>query len=178
MYEIEAKVPLTKGDFQRLKKEIPKMAKRKGSVINKDTYYANPKTFYLRIRKKNGKGLLNLKSKKMEQGIEINQEIELPLISASKFHRFLKKIDIPINLKKVKITELFELRTLQIELNKIEDLGYFLEIENIVHSESGIPKAKKALIETFKMLGFSPKDFEKKYYLELLAEKAKRHPKS
>ncbi|MFC1729808.1 class IV adenylate cyclase [candidate division KSB1 bacterium] len=173
MYEIEAKVPLSKADFQRLKKEVPKITKHKIKVSILDRYYGNPKTFFLRIREKNGKGLLNLKSKEREQGIELNQEIELPLTSAKKFDALLKKFNLPLYTTKRKEGEVFSFKNFQIELHKVEGLGHFLEIETIIKSKSGIPKAKKALRDIFHKLGFSPKDFEKKYYLELLEETRK-----
>lgn len=175
MYEIEAKVPLKKADVQRLRKELPKIAKLTIRVNKKDRYYGDSKSllFYLRIREKNGKPFLNLKSKSVEKGIEVNQEIKLPLVSASKFHALLKKIGITLTAKKEKIGEIYKKGGLQIELNFIKGLGYFLEIETIIQKKSDIPRAKKALRKQFAQLGFSPKDFEKKYYLELLAEKRK-----
>ena len=172
MYEIEAKVRLKRSDVKRLKGELPKIATKKGNVIKKDFYFfAHPKKeFFLRIREKNGKPFLNMKSKKVGQGIEMNQEIKLPLTSSSKFHNLLKKIGIPLTAKKEKIGEIFKKGDMQIELNFVKGLGYFLEIETIVKSKSEIPKAKKALRDLFKKLGFKPNDFEKKYYLELLSQ--------
>lgn len=168
MFEIEAKVRLSKSDYKRLKEEIPKIAKRQKDVINKDYYYSNPKTFFLRIREKNGKGLLNLKSKIREGGVELNQEIEIPINSVAKFDAFLKKIGIKLSAKKEKIGEIYKKGDFQIELNFVKRLGYFLEIETIVKAKSQIPKAKKALRELFGKLGFKPGEFERKYYLELL----------
>ena len=127
----------------------------------------------MRIREKNGKPFLNLKTKKVEQGIELNQEIKLPLASSSKFQALLKKIGIPLTAKKDKIGEIYKKGSFQIELNHVKTLGDFLEIEIIIKSKSEIPKAKKALRDLFKKLGFKPSDFEKKYYLELLEEKRK-----
>lgn len=173
MYEVEAKVPLSKADFQRLKREIPKIATLKKRIFSKDSYYGNlKKAFFFRIREENKKPFLHLKVKKRGEGIEMNQEIEMPLTSASKFHQFLQKLRIPLAAKKVKKGSYFKYKNMQIELTETKGLGPYLEIESIATKESEIPKAKKALIEAFKMLGFSPKDFEKRYYLEMLAEKS------
>ena len=76
MFEIEAKVPLTKSDVIRLKKEIPKIAKFKAKSIKRDSYYGSLKSFFMRLREKGDQTILNIKSKKIEQGIEINHEIE------------------------------------------------------------------------------------------------------
>jgi len=169
MFEIEAKVRLAETDFKRLRKEIPqRYAQKTEDVFSKDAYYSDIKTFSLRIREKNSKGILNIKSKKRGKGIEFNNEIELPLKSASGFHAFFKKIGIALRAKKVKKGEIFKSGKMQIELNFVDDLGYFLEIETLAESESEIPAAKKALLKVFRRLGFNSDDFEKKYYLELL----------
>jgi len=171
MYEIEAKVRLSEADFKRLEDEIPRFAKKVKRVINKDTYYNQSiKDFSMRIRNQNGKDILNLKSKKRGGGIEMNREIELPIASASAFDKFLKKIGIPSTAKKEKTSEIYKTGKMQIELNHVKKLGYFLEIETIVKGRAEIPSVKKTLRELFRKLGFSLQDFEKKYYLELLGE--------
>lgn len=175
MYEVEAKVPLNKTDFQRLKKEISSLGKRKERVEILDRYYGSPNLFYLRVREKNKKIFLHLKNKERGEGIEYNQEVELPLTSASGFDRFLKKNSIPLYTSKKKLGELFTYGDFQIELHQVTGLGYFLEIETLVESKAAIPQAKRALRKLFKQLGFSPKDFERKYYLELLEEKRKNN---
>ena len=170
MYEIEAKIRLSDEDVKRLKKELPKFAKKSHKSIKKDSYYGDIKKIYLRIREKNNSGIINLKSKKVEKGIEVNQEIELPLTSASEFHNFLKKNNIPLTAKKEKRSEIYKKGNVQIELNYIKKLGYFLEIEVIAKTGKEIPESKKALHSVFSKLGFKSSQFEKKYYLELLSE--------
>ena len=100
--------------------------------------------------------------------MEINQEIELSIKSAKKFDNFLKSINIPLAVTKVKKGAYFKYNNFQIELVEIPGLGPFLEIETVVADGSEISKAKKALHGVFKKLGFSPRDFEKRYYLEML----------
>jgi predicted adenylyl cyclase CyaB len=170
MFEIEAKVRLSKADFNRLQREISKFAKKKEDTDIKDSYYSSPKNTSLRIRVNNGCGTLNIKSKKKEQGIEMNHEIELPLKSPSKFSSFLQKIGFPLTATKEKKGDIYQYGDMRIELNFIKKLGYFLEIENIVKKESDILSAKKALRAIFNKLGFDSSDYEKKSYLELLAE--------
>ncbi len=177
MYEVEAKVALSKADLKRLKSEIPSIASKIGHVDKKDVYYGCLKKHcsYLRVRKKNGKPFLNIKTKKTERGIETNREIKLPLTSMQAFQAFLKKIGLPLAGKKHKKGVIYRKGEMQIELNKVEGLGDFLEIETMVAEKSDIPGAKKALRNLFKKLGFSPEEFEKKYYLELLEEKRKNN---
>ena len=168
MFEIEAKVPLTKSDVIRIKKEIPKIAKFKAKSIKRDSYYGSLKSFFMRLREKGDQTILNIKSKKIEQGIEINHEIEWGIKSKSKFHNLLQKIDIPFVIKKEKHSEVYLHGPLQIELNYIPSLGYYLEIEYQVKTKKEIPIAKKKLHAIFKKFGFNPRQFEKRYYLDLI----------
>jgi len=171
MYEIEAKVRLTSADVKRLKKELSKLAIFKGNVQNIDRYFPYSKQFSFRVRKQGNKDFLHLKHKKTEKGIEMNQEIDLPITSGPKMLAFLKRIHIDMPIKKEKKGDIYQLKNLRIELNHIKGLGHFLEIENVVKNKTEIPKAKKELHQIFEQLGFKPSNFEKKYYLELLAEK-------
>ena len=109
----------------------------------------------------------------MKRGVEANQEVEFKLTSGSKMMKFLKKMGIELPLKKIKKGEIYQKGDSQIELNQVSGLGYFLEIEVIAKKKSEVPQAKQKLIATFKEFGFTDKDFEKKYYLELLEEKRK-----
>lgn len=177
MYEVEAKVALSKAELKRLKAAIPKIAKKVHQVDKTDVYYGHLKKdcAYLRTRVKNGEPFLNIKTKKTEKGIEANQEIKMALTSMPAFHKLLKKIGIPMVGKKQKKGAIYRKGGMQIELNTVGGLGDFLEIETIVPEKSDIPRAKKALRNLFKQLGFGPEDFEKKYYLELLEEKRKNN---
>ncbi len=173
MFEIEAKVPLSKADFNRLKKEVRKMAKLKGKSIKKDTYFGSTSEYLFRLRDKSGKGIINLKSKKVERGVEVNQEMELPVSSVTKFKGLLKKLKIPAYISKKKESEVYLYKSFQIELNRVGELGYFLEIERPVKTKAEIPKAKREIREIFRKFGFNEKQFEKRYYIDLLAEKRK-----
>ncbi len=170
MYEIEAKVAINKRDFCRLQKELKKTAKFEGKIKKSDIYHNNPKKHFIRIRKQNNEIIFNIKDKGCKKGIELNTEIEWKIKDEKKWKELLKKCEIFQTIRKTKNSELYSLDGFIIELNHIPRLGYFLEIERVVKSKSQIPKTKKELVDMFKKLGYSHKDFEKKYYLELLQE--------
>jgi predicted adenylyl cyclase CyaB len=172
MYEIEAKVRINRKDLPALRKKVKKFAKYKGKFTKKDTYYGTENGFTLRLRQKEGSGaVLNIKSKKLNGGTESNQEVEIPVKSKVKFNRLLKKFEVPFYACKEKISEAYAAERLNIELNFVKGLGHFLEIEIIAKTAAGKSSAKRRLLKVFRSLGFSPEDFEKKYYLELLHEK-------
>jgi adenylate cyclase class 2 len=170
MYEVEAKVPITKEDFQRLQKELKRTAEFKGESLKKDTYYDDSKKIHIRSREVNGDNIFTIKSKHLQGGVESNVEMEWGIKDIKKWNNFLKKSDIDTDIKKLKRTEAYLMDGFQVELNHVQKLGYFLEIEKVVDNEKKISKAKKELIDMFAKLGYSHKDFEKKYYIEMLKE--------
>ncbi len=172
MYEIEAKVAINNKDFSRLQKELRNEAEFQGTSVKKDTYHNNPKKAFIRVREEGKKTLFNIKDKGLKKGIEANIEIEWGIKDKKKWTTLLNKLGIKPTVRKTKKTEAYQLNGFNIELNHVIGLGYFLEIERIVKSKKQIPKAKKELIDIFGKFGYSQKDFEKKYYLDLLQEKS------
>jgi len=169
MFEVEAKVPISKGEFELLKKRLKKEAKSMGSRVNQDTYYSNPKNAFIRIRKRGGETTFDIKKRQTIKGIESNLEMEWNILDVPKWKALLKKLKIMPNIGKTKKSLLFKKNNFIIELNHVKLLGYYLEIERVVKSEKEIVKAKKELIALFRNLGFTEKQFEPKPYLELLA---------
>ena len=168
MFEVEAKVPIRRGDYQLLLKSLHNQCKYLGAKRAEDTYYEKLKGGTLRVRKRGKRTSFDLKRRETIEGIESNTEIEWGLKDPKAWRVLLGKLGIRMNVKKTKKTELFELDGFLIELNEIRSLGYYLEIERLVAHRKDIPQAKKELIQIFNQLGYSKKDFEPKRYLELL----------
>jgi adenylate cyclase class 2 len=173
MYEIEAKVAINKRDFNRLRKQLKKETCFKEKCLKKDTYYDDTKKVYLRVREKDKKTFFEIKDKNITGGVESGIEIKWGIKDKKKWTAFLGKSGIKPAIRKSKKTKAYQLNGFNIELNHVSGLGYFLEIERIVQSKNQIPKTKKELIDIFDKLGYSQKDFEKRYYLDLLQEKSK-----
>jgi adenylate cyclase, class 2 len=173
MYEIEAKVAINRKDFERLSGKLKKEAGFKEKSIKKDIYFNNAGDASVRIREKDKKSYFDIKDKGIRNGTEVNIEMEWGIKDVKKWVALLGKIGIRPGIRKIKRTEAYRMNGFDIELNYVAGLGYFLEIERIVKSKTDIPEAKKELIEMFNELGYSQKDFEKKYYLELLQERHK-----
>lgn len=168
MFEVEAKVPISKREFELLKKRLKKEARYLGTRTCADTYYAKPKTAYIRVRKRGGDYTFDLKRRQTVMGIESNIEMEWGISDINKWRELLKCLRITPNIRKSKKSTLFQQNDCIIELNHVRLLGYYLEIERVVKSEKEIKKAKNDLIKLFQSLGYSQKKFEPKPYLELL----------
>lgn len=172
MYEVEAKVHITKSDFSRLQKELGRFAEFKEKSIKRDTYYDDTRKVYIRVREKDKKILFEIKDKNIISGVESNLEIGWGIKNKKKWTELLNKLGIKPAIRKTKKTEAYQLNGFNIELNHVAGLGYFLEIEKAVKSKTQISKTKRELIDIFGSFGYSQKDFEKKYYLDLLQERS------
>ena len=173
MHEIEAKIHLTKKEFEQLKQRLSQKIQmtQKGEFKKKDTYFHSPVPHLtIRIRKVNKKNYFNIKYRSSKEGIEINKEWEWELKRSLFFKNLLKKAGLNPYAVKFKKTHLFAWKKINIELNWVKHLGYFLEVEKLVKTEKSTPKAIQELKDVFKDLGFDDRPFEKKPYLELLSE--------
>lgn len=168
MYEVEAKVSISKCEFELLKKRLKKEAEYLGTRSCLDTYYAKFKTGIIRIRNRGGDYSFDIKRRQTIMGIESNIEMEWEVGDIRKWESLLKTIKITPNISKSKKSTLFKQNDFIIELNHVRLLGYYLEIERVVKSEKELEKAKIDLIQLFQKLGYSQKKFEPKPYLELL----------
>lgn len=168
MIEIEAKVPVKKGDYKDLLALLHKEARFRGTKRAEDTYYEKLKQGTVRIRRRGDKTTFDLKKRETISGIESNTEIEWMLSDPKGWRKLLGDLGIKMNIKKTKKTEFFELDDFVIELNEIRGLGYYLEIERLVADPKEVAQTKKELIQLFKRFGYSEKQFEPKRYLELL----------
>lgn len=171
MHEIEAKIHLSKKEFDQLKMDLSQ--KRgvvyKGHLVKEDIYYEHPVPHLtLRLRQTNKKSQFQVKYRSVKQGIEVNREWEWGLKRPLVFKKLLKKAGLKPYIRKVKKTDLFVWKKMNIELNWVKGLGYFLEIEKLVKNEKSSPKAIQDVKEIFKALGFSKRPLEEKPYLQLL----------
>lgn len=171
MYEIEAKAPLSPSKFIELKKNFNKKAVYKGRSLKSDTYFGNTKQEQIRLRTQGEKTFFHLKLRSVKASIEENIEMEWKVKNEKKLYSLLKKIELKPEVKKVKKTYLYEWKNFSLELNEIEGLGYFLEVEKVVKNKTDIPLTHKALLSLFKKLGFKKDDFEKRPYLQLLKQR-------
>ena len=169
MLEVEAKVPVSKGQYQALMTRLKKEAKYLGFKKNQDIYYEKSKKTFIRVRDRNESYDFDLKLRQTNAGIESNMEMSWSLPEPDKWKALLKKLKFKAYQQKTKQSEYFSLKGFTVELNEVRPLGYFLEIEKVVSDPDKVKEAKKDLIRLFKDMGFSQEQFESRPYLELLA---------
>ena len=172
MIEVEAKIRLTDKEAKEVLKTLDKELRLLETCIKKDEYYGDFKKDFLRIRTKGDKVKMEIKDKKRSRGVEMNQEIGWEVKDSKKLKKILSDMGTKVAFRKVKQCRKYKAgEGVIVEFNKVETLGYFLEIEVMVKNEKEIEEAQKKIRDTFKKLGCENHPLEKKYYLELLQEK-------
>ncbi|UGQ17494.1 class IV adenylate cyclase [Borrelia sp. RT1S] len=168
MLEIESKAFIPKGEI----KKILKLANRKFKFIREelkeDVYYCNTKQT-IRIRKFNSStDIVTFKNKLLDSDIEINKEIEFGIDNANAFILLLEEMKFKLLYKKNKKSLIYRKEDLTIEINEIENLGFFLEVEKIIKDKSELALAKTEIYEIMEDLQLK-NNIEKKSYFELLS---------
>ena len=135
MIEVEIKAKVPSLDVVKAKL-LEKGAVLKGEAEQRDMTYGLPHDFppkdggvIGRIRKRGGKIVLELKEIDREKG-----GIELPFVlqEIEPYNRFLKKLGFKLFFETVNLRANYELNGFTISLDRVRDLGEFIEIEKIV----------------------------------------------
>ena len=127
-----------------------------------------------RIRLEKGRCLLGAKKRSFRGKTEINEEVEIPVGDPEDTLWFFEQyLGLAPFVTKRKKTKLFVVDDMHVEINLVEGLGYFLEVE-IQKEKLGSEEEEKILARIqsmFDRLGIAEGDIEDRYYIEMLMEK-------
>ena len=183
--EVETKVRIK--DVKALREKIKKIAKFEKKETRGDDYFALKRKFRrhaypkkaFRIRKKLDKFEVNFKkwlTKYWDDEVVVKQEFEFILKDKEQVDNLLalfRDLGFVEWVKKRKTSESYthkKDKRIVIEINKVEHLGYFMEIEYLAQP-SEMEKAKKKIHETLKELGIDKKDIDNTGYTKMLWDK-------
>ncbi|WNY63155.1 class IV adenylate cyclase [Borreliella carolinensis] len=170
MFEIESKAFIPPKELKRIIKLANKKFKFIKEEIKTDIYYSNKKKI-IRIRKLNTlEKIVTFKKKILDNNnaIEINKEIEFKIDSMNNFLTLIKELKFKKLYKKIKKSLIYQTNNLNVEINEIKNLGFFLEIEKIINNQNDIDSAKKEIdniIDQFRL----KENLEIRPYSELLS---------
>jgi predicted adenylyl cyclase CyaB len=173
-----------------LKNKIKKIANFKKKEIRGDDYFALRRKFRkhaypkkaFRIRKKPDKFEVNFKRwlvKYWDKQVVVKQEYEFTLKDKSHVEDLLalfKDLGFVQWMKKRKTSESYthkKDKRIIIEINKVEHLGYFMEIEYLCKPNE-MEKAKEKIKNTLKELEIQQKDIDNTGYTKMLWDKGIR----
>ena len=184
-FEIEIKYPLTKAIFDKVSKKVAKLARFEGETHQVDRYFNSPhRNFlkprhpceYLRIRQKNAGGKITYKYVYLDKhgnkthADEYETEINNP--------KALIKILEVLNFKEIMVIDkkrkkyLYQ-NKLEILLDKVKGLGYFIEIEAKAGFDN-VKKAKEEILKLSKQIGIEDRKVDNQGYVLLMMKKMGR----
>lgn len=170
MFEIESKAFIPTKELKRIIKLVNKKFKFIKEEIKTDIYYSNQKKI-IRIRKLNTlEKIVTFKKKILDNNntVEINKEIEFKIDSINNFLTLIKELKFKKLYKKIKKSLIYQTNNLNVEINEIKNLGFFLEIEKIINNQNDIDLAKKEIDNIINQFGLK-ENIETRPYSELLS---------
>ena len=179
MIEVEIKARLGKDiKLETFEQQLSKIGATYLKTINQtDIYFQHPKRDFkktdeaLRIRQEEKQSILTYKGPKLEERSKTREELEVEFKEKSKMEEILRKLGFWAVFEVKKTRKLFNLGEIKISIDKVENLGIFIELETETDSEDEVKSAVNLLINKSKMLGIKEESLERTSYLELLLEK-------
>jgi adenylate cyclase class 2 len=156
-----------------VKERIKKIAKFVKKQDKKDDYYTLEYFQYpeksLRVRDMGKIREVNFKKRiSLVNGIHAKKEVQFQISDVKGFFDLINDFGFRKWLHKEKTTELYRSKNgVNIELNHVKKLGWFLELE-VLCSPKEISNARKKIIDVRDSLGFTEKDSEARGYTKQL----------
>ena len=177
-FEVEVKIKVE--NLAKVEEDLKKLGADEVEYgVQEDLYFNAPhKNFVatdeaLRIRRSNGKCFLTYKGCRLNSQAKTREELEVKVEDFNVIRLILEKLDFkPVYLVK-KIRKSFKLENLKINLDNVENLGSFVEIEGFAKDEDERKKVVENVRRVLLKLNLHDKKLEDKTYLELLLEKDK-----
>ncbi|MBN1995457.1 MAG: class IV adenylate cyclase [Anaerolineae bacterium] len=174
MFEVELKARVHQPEV--IKKRAAALGEFVGEFFKEDVYFRRcgdtnpvpPKRYRLRREGKNA--VVTFKQPVAADGAEANEEVEFAVDKPHAFFRFANHFGFEPFVVKRKKSQVYQVGRAHIELNKVEYLGHFVEIEILCANKANIPAAEAEINTLLERLGLSQADLEPRLYLVLLQQ--------
>jgi adenylate cyclase len=147
-------------------------AEKVEKLIQKDTYF-NSENSRLKLREINDKKFVLIQYDRADQKKAKVSEYSIYETKAPDKLKscLIKSLGIKTIVEKVRV--LYQIKNTRIHLDKVKDLGCFIELETVVHDESQMEKLRKENQEIRELLKIKSKDLVERSYSDILLEKEK-----
>jgi len=177
MYEVELKVP---ADVERVRDRLETLgAERVGTVEQADTYYDAPHREFtetdeaVRIRHEDdGDGVttrLTYKGPRVDDASKTREEFET-VVAGEAIEGILSNLGFDPAAVVRKDRERYVLDELTVTLDRVEDVGEFVEVETDVETAGEVPAARDRAADLLVRLDLDPDDQVRTSYLGLLLD--------
>lgn len=171
--EVETKIPFKEKDLPAVRNRIKQIAKFVKKQNKKDDYYTIEYFQYpeksLRVRNMGKVMEVNFKKRSsFSNCIYAKKEVQFEISDIKGFFELIKDFGFRKWLHKEKTTELYKTKDgVNIELNHVKKLGWFLELE-ILCPQKNVSIARKKIVSAREKLGFKESDCEPRGYTKQL----------
>lgn len=115
------------------------------------------------------KRILTYKGPKIDSESKTRKEVEVSIDNTENMNEILINLGFKPSAIVNKVRRIFQYEEYTITVDKLNQLGYFMEIEYVVNEDSDIEIIRDNILEIFKKLEITS-GFERRSYLELLEE--------
>jgi adenylate cyclase class 2 len=153
-------------------------AEYKGETEKRDHYYGPAgraardvdfeKDPIFRIRSEGAKTVVATKRREIDDGVEVNREIEFEVADAASFREFAQAIGFRPFIVKRKKTRKYVLGRASVDLHRVDPLGDFIEIEILVEDEADVKEAQAEVRGLLERFGVPKEKIEPRLYIDLL----------
>jgi adenylate cyclase class 2 len=173
-FEVELKARLRQPDV--VKERVAELGKFVSETLKEDVYFRRhgdtsriPAERY-RLRREGAKAVVTFKQRVQTGTTEVNEEVEFVVDDAHAFFRFANQFGFEPFVVKRKKSMVYGVGRAHVELNEVEHLGHFVEIEILCDEEADVPVARTEIAALLDQLGLTQADLEPSPYILLIQE--------
>jgi adenylate cyclase class 2 len=171
-FEVELKAWLRQPEA--IEAKAAQLGAFKGETFKEDIYFRRrgeqtplPADRF-RLRREGGRAVVNFKQEVIAGGVEVNDEVEFGVDDTYAFFQFADHFGFEPFVVKRKKSRVYRIERANVELNEVEHLGHFIEIEILGDDEALVPAARTEIARLYHHLGLPPADLEPRRYIELI----------
>ena len=176
MIEVETKLKID--HIEHIEDRIKKLkVEYKGEKTEIDLYFDHSDIQILsgggafRVRDADGKYRLTYKGPKKDNETTSRPEFEIRIESAMEMIKILDELGFYDIFEVKKLRKTYLLKDLIITLDKVDELGEFIEVEGKASNDEDFKKKKDEIFKLLKKLGLSTEEISQRSYLEMLLDK-------
>jgi adenylate cyclase class 2 len=176
-FEVEVKARLN--DPAAIEKQAAELGVFEKEVYKEDIYFKPqhddstvPKDRF-RLRREGGRSVVTFKQSLLTEGGEVNEEVEFTVDDDHAFFQFAHRFGFEPFVVKRKRSRVYRIGRASVELNEVEHLGHFIEIEILCDEQNQVIVARTEIARLLNLLGLTGDDVETRYYIQMLH---KAHP--
>ncbi|MEM1722215.1 MAG: class IV adenylate cyclase [Candidatus Jordarchaeales archaeon] len=177
MIEVEIKYRVPKDSVEQILSRVTSMGGVfVGEEIQEDIYFQHPSRNFaltdeaLRVRRVGNKTEITYKGPRIDPKSKTREEVKVEVDNFSKTILLFEKLGFLRVAKIVKNRKTYALNEILLHLDDVDGIGFFVEIETIVESESEVETKRNELLLKAEKLGIPVEGFELRSYLEIALE--------